>query len=219
MEYSGAWEKLIHEKNWSRKPRGTVPLTSFLGGTQPSEILTNHVWILRCNHMKDKRTKNSCVWRQNLKNAKSTCTSQLFFQDQKWTIQNFPFIYLETVSSILQRDLREKNLPTPPWRLEGYFLENVQDVLPNNNPISSFSVPGRRLIGNFWIRTAQYNVHMKCTRTLILTYWKIYRFTRIRIQVRMSNLVQNAQDFTGNDESGSGKIRNFFPGLFRSRYR
>ncbi len=26
----------------------------------------------------------------------------------------------------------------------------------------------------------------------------------------MSNLEQNAQNFTGNDESGSGQIRNFF---------
>ncbi len=27
MGYSGAWEKLIHEKTWSRKSRGNIPLT------------------------------------------------------------------------------------------------------------------------------------------------------------------------------------------------
>ncbi len=113
----------------------------------------------------------------------------------------------------------ERGEVTPQWRMGGYFLENCTGCAPSNNRISSFSVPGRRLIGNFWIRTAQNNVHMKCTRTLNLTYWKIYRFTRIRIHVRMSNLLQNAQNFTGNAESGSGQIRNFFPGLFRSRYR
>ncbi len=29
MEYSGAWGKLIHEKNRSRKSRDTVPLNGF----------------------------------------------------------------------------------------------------------------------------------------------------------------------------------------------
>ncbi len=53
---SGAWGKLIHEKTWSRKSCGTVPLRQFY-----LEEITLYAYIVFI-HDKQKRNK-LCVWR------------------------------------------------------------------------------------------------------------------------------------------------------------
>ncbi len=57
MGYSGAGGKLIHEKNWSRKSRSTVPLTHLEGCMlksvellRHSQHLHSHVYKTNCHH-------------------------------------------------------------------------------------------------------------------------------------------------------------------------
>ncbi len=57
MGYSGAWVKMIHEKKWREKPRGTVPLNHLEGCMLKSvELLRHsqhlHSHVYKCTYVK-----------------------------------------------------------------------------------------------------------------------------------------------------------------------